>query len=308
MDNNIDLFQAIYEAKRNVEIWEEEIKKAKNFNETIENNIILWQEFEKSIETAKRNSEIIENTINQRINFNWDKLFEFFENLPEKSKEAAKKWASYGWIPNLPKYTVIDLMKNLNAPKSKSEADHIMNNRIENNLFKVIVNEISDNIKSYGQNEQTFFEAVSCFENGFFISCSLLLFALIDSCFLINQPRIKRRRDLANKAVSRAMDESKANYSIIALTAKTIIEQLFLDGNDFDYSREQGLNRNFISHGMNKYNPDRTDCLKLFVLIYNIYFLFDVNFFTWSNPLIQMESCFVDYHFVKDTNNTFIMI
>lgn len=285
MDNNMDLFQAIDEGKRNVKIWEEELKKAKKFNELIEDNIKLWHEYEKSIEAAKKNSEIIENTIKQLINFNWNKLF---TNVPKNIKSLAEEWAKSGWIPSLPNYVEWDLMENISSPLTQKQADDIMLNKIDDEMFSELINEITNYNTQLGLNNESFKEAVECFNNKLYSACALLLFALIDSRFIINQPipqkAKKERRKLADKAVSRAIDESKANYSIIALTAKTIIKQLFLDGDDFNYSREQGLNRNFVSHGMNKYNPDRTDCLKLFVLIYNINFLFDINFFTWSKP------------------------
>lgn len=285
MDKNMDLFQAIDEAKRNVKIWEEEIQKVKNFNESIEDNIKLWHEYEKSIETAKKNSEIIENTIKQLINFNWNKLF---TNVPKNIKSLAEEWAKCGWIPSIPNYVEWDLMENITHPLTQKQADDIMLNKIDDEMFSELINEITNYNTQLGLNNESFKEAVECFNNKLYSACALLLFALIDSRFIINQPipqkDKKERRKLADKAVSRAIDESKANYSIIALTAKTIIKQLFLDGDDFNYSREQGLNRNFVSHGMNKYNPDRTDCLKLFVLIYNIYFLFDIGFLTWSKP------------------------
>lgn len=280
MDKNMDLFQAIDEAKRNVKILEEEIQKAKNFNESIEDNIKLWHEYEKSIETAKKNSEIIENTIKQLINFNWNKLF---TNVPKNIKSLAEEWAKCGWIPSLPNYVEWDLIENITYPLTQKQADDIMLNKIDDEMFSELISEITNYNTQLGLNNESFKEAVECFNNKLYSACALLLFALIDSRFIINQPiPQKGRRKLADKAVSDAINDNKTKYSIIAHSAKIIIEKLF--ENAADFSIENGLNRNMLAHGMNKYNPDRTDCLKLFVLIYNIYFLFDIGFLTWSKP------------------------
>lgn len=216
-------------------------------------------------------------------NINWQKVFDTFSNFSEKTKASAQIWSSYGWVPNLPEYNPIDLLENINAPKSRTEADDIMMNKIDDTAFCSLIDEITDYNTSVGLNSVTLKESVKCFENELYSACALLLFALIDARFLIDQPRpSKKRRDLACNAVSQVINKTKNYCPIIALTTKTIIKQLFLNADDFDYSKEKGLNRNFISHGMNTYNPNKTDCIKLFVLLYNIDLLFNADFFTWN--------------------------
>ena len=272
----MDLFNAIEESKKNAEFWKEEIHKVENFNKTIENHINSWEEFEKSIETAKKNLDIFADTIKQLINFNWSKLFEYFNNIPENIKCLADEWAKCGWIPSLPNYVEWDLIENVEQSLTQSQADNIMLSKIDDEMLSLLVNEITNYNVQSGLNNETFKEAVECFNNKLYSACALLLFALIDASFIMRQPKGKRRK-LARGAVAIAIDEDKTKYSIIAQSTKLIIEKMYKDADDFKI--ENGLNRNMLSHGMNKYNPDKTDCLKLFVLLYNIHFLFDVTYY-----------------------------
>ena len=232
---------------------------------------------EKSFETIY---QVIDNLQNQ----NWEKICDTLSNFSEKVKTSAQVWASYGWVPNLPEYNLIDSLKTINAPISQREADDIMMSKIDDRVLFSLFDKIADYNTQAGLNSNSFEEAVKCFDNKLYSACSLLLFAMIDARFLIGQPKVsKENRNLARPAVSKAIDEKKSKYAVIAFASKTIIEQLFLKANDYDYSIEKGLNRNFISHGMNKYNPDNTDCIKLFILLYNIDLLFHANYFRWNN-------------------------
>ena len=271
----MDLFNAIEECKKNAKFWKEAIQNVENLNKTIDNK--SWQEFEKSIETAKKNLDILVDAIKQLINFNWSKLLYLFNNLPENIKCLAKEWAECGWIPSLPNYVEWNLIKNIEHPLSQSQADNIMLSKIDDEMLSLLVTEIKNYNVQLGLNNETFKEAVECFNNKLYSSCALLLFALVDSSFIMQQPQGNQRRKLARRAVAIAIDEDKTKYSIIAQSTKLIIEKMFQDADDFKI--ENGLNRNMLSHGMNKYSPDKTDCLKLFVLLYNIHFLFDVTYY-----------------------------
>ena len=74
----------------------------------------------------------------------------------------------------------------------------------------------------------------------------------------------------------------------VPLNALVIVTKNFFDdADDFNPEKEDGLNRNFVSHGMNQYNPTRTDCLKLFVLLYNFYFLIDAKILRWDGKTFE---------------------
>ena len=74
------------------------------------------------------------------------------------------------------------------------------------------------------------------------------------------------------------MNAERSKYIICAYTFKLVIENRYMSGNVFIPTNEHGLNRNYISHGMNKYIPDAIDCLQLFVFLYNTYALLNAVF------------------------------
>lgn len=209
------------------------------------------------------------------------KIGEAFINLPDKVKKSAETWAKYGWVPYLPNTPVTDLI-NLTFPDSQDEADSIMVQNITITGIDELFDTLSEKVELHSHNINTFQEAVKCYRANIFSGCTLLLFAIIDSCFIIGQPESEHRRWLAKKAVEESIDNDKSKIAVFAYTTKLIIEKLFMPADDFNPSIESDLNRNFLSHGMNKHIPSQNDCLKLFVLLYNVYVSFDGKFFSWN--------------------------
>lgn len=214
------------------------------------------------------------------------KLSDAIDKLPENVKESANIWANYGWVPYLPNCGIGELI-NIKFPKTQEEADEIIMQRLDDVGVKILIDKLTDKVKFHSHNLETFEEAVNSYKAGLYSGCSLLLFAIIDSCFIIGQPIPPKdsknsKRKLAGSAVKDAVNEDKYNIAIFAYTTKNIIDRLFKYANDFDPSEEDGLSRNFLSHGMNQYTPNRKDCLQLFVLLYNIYVSFDSKCFMWN--------------------------
>lgn len=137
-------------------------------------------------------------------------------------------------------------------------------------------------VKTNLHNETTLSQAISSFNSELYSGCALLLFALIDACFLTTQVIKKGKRralaNAANKEIKR-VDSLLLSCANISLN---IVSDLFESAQDFKPEIEDGIKRNFISHGMNSYNPNRTDCLKLFVLLHSIYLLFETGVFEWK--------------------------
>lgn len=210
-------------------------------------------------------------------------LIDFFCDFPSEISNTIQN-IDFGWIPNLPDFSIDDIFTVVNEFTSQDCADKVMLAKLgfgaRNKLFKLLYNKV----KTYGHAQQTLTEAIKSFQNKSYTACSLCLFALIDSCFLKGQPLLvgRKRRCLAKVAVDKIGDKEILSYSIVAQTSRMLIRKLFSDGEDFNLAKENGLNRNYISHGMNSYLPDKIDCLKLFVLLYNIYFLFDLELFKWK--------------------------
>ena len=214
-------------------------------------------------------------------------LIDSFCDFPSTISNIAKN-IDFGWIPNLPDFSLDDIFTLVNEFTSQDCADKVMLAKLNFGARNKLFNSLYNRANAYGHTQQTFADAIKSFENESYTACALCLFALIDSCFLKGQPLLtgQKRRCLANAAVNKIGDKNVLGYSLIAETSRMLIKKLFSDGDDFKPTNEIGLNRNFVSHGMNSYLPNRIDCLKLFVLLYNIYFLFDLDLFKWEDENI----------------------
>lgn len=207
-----------------------------------------------------------------------------FKKLPDEIQVAAKKWAEYGWVPCLPEYSLIEFFSAVRTPETQKMADAEMLSKLDNYHMNQLFSNTKTYVEQYGHNSKTFEDAVKCFENKIYTGCALSLFALIDACFIIGQPRPNNkneRRKTANTAVENTIDKQKSIFFVNAYTVKIIVQNLYSNSKDFDEKLEQKSFRNFLSHGMNKYNPAEIDCIKLFVLLYNIYILFNSKVYHW---------------------------
>lgn len=193
------------------------------------------------------------------------------------------KWTEYGWVPILPTFQGKDILKNIIPPDTVEKADAILLKELTTETQEELFRVLTHYVKKSNHNEETLLEAILSYKNGFYSACSVLIFALIDACFLTRQPiKTGKRRELANGAAKNKIDVPDSLILSSAEITLKIVKTLFSNGRDFNLTNEKGLNRNFISHGMNRYNPDNKDCLKLFVLLFNIYLLFDTEVFAWK--------------------------
>lgn len=219
----------------------------------------------------------------------WNSLIENYKKLPKAVQSSADKWAEYGWVPFLPGYSIEDIM-DLKYPNSQEEADKIMMEKLGDEGLQELFDRLEQKVLSHSHCITSFNDAVNSYNNGIYSGCALLLFALIDSCFVVGQPLQKKKSDkdrsersLSLSAVGKAIDKEKSKWTVSAYAVKRIIEIRFKHGKDFNKSNEIGINRNFLAHGMNSYIPNQKDCLQLFVLLYNVYVLFDTEMFSWKS-------------------------
>ncbi len=245
-----------------------------DFQETIE--------FINSDAFRKRIIEIAESI--DRVFSNFEQMAGAFQKLPERIRCSAETWAGYGWVPFLPTFDIEQYQWSMGAPKTQEEADEWMRYYFETETTEELFSEINRLTDWKGCNRTTVQEAIQCYEHGFYTSCALDVFALIDGCLLLEQPIRKGgdQRDLARNAVKRVYDNNNdCKYVISALAVKICITELFENQGDFK-KPETGLKRNRISHGMNDYCPDQLDCLRLLVLLYNVLLLFKTGLYTWN--------------------------
>ncbi len=120
--------------------------------------------------------------------------------------------------------------------------------------------------------------AIFCFENKQYKACSLILFGIIDSKMISLQSHIDKtiNRKVGKRAVEKlekALIQKCYNkkYYFITFYYLSLFECLniiFANGGDFK-EEPPIINRNFVSHGMNKRKVRRKDCIKVFLALYN---------------------------------------
>lgn len=121
-------------------------------------------------------------------------------------------------------------------------------------------------------------EAIHCYKNGYYKSCALILFGLIDAKLIRKQSKGsgKRRKTgaTAMKIIKEKVEqETNINktlfYLLDFLTLTSCIYTLFADGNDFT-DEPVTINRNFVNHGMSTKRVRKRDCVQLFLVLYNL--------------------------------------
>ena len=214
---------------------------------------------------------------------------ETWENFEERVEVSSETWASYGWVPFLPDSNLDEMIGYPDVPESQETTDEFMQVRIDSFRVDKLFSALKKSSEMQELNLITLNESILCFENNLYSACALCVFALIDEQYLQGQPLTpeKRRRWLAKPSTAEIFNKSFSGQSFFfAMTTNKIIERFFSDAKDF--RSEDGLNRNFLCHGMNKYYPNKTDCLKLFVLLFNVYSLFGSKLYNWSGKVAEI--------------------
>lgn len=190
----------------------------------------------------------------------------------EKIIDSLQKWGEYGWC--LIDWASIELYHNL--PNSIEEADHLA---LEYCTDESIFNLISD-LQRKIDNQLEYSEAVFCYENEKYTSCSLILFSIIDSMMIrIQEKQENGSRMLAGKYAKELQKSHNNNKQFLTqascLATLNAIKIYFSHGNDFTNEPQNISNRNFVSHGMNTRPVTKIDCIKLFLIIDGIFIIME---------------------------------
>lgn len=265
---NIDVYEKLYKI---LKLYYEE--KTKELSESVE---IVG----KTLQSAFQNiSQInlkptIESALNQFAKI-VEKLSVDFREIDLKVKERNenyRKWAKYGWtiIPS----ATFDFF--YEAPISQEDADEKSLSIIDDNCIKEILEYILKNINQ----KHKFEEAINCFEKEYFVATAMILTSLIE-------------RNLTELPMQDSEAEKPRGKSIISkfkeqfdLEEVSVIQyfylnnffeyvgMLFEDGNGFVEQR-YNINRNFLMHGWRDVETKRTDCIKLFLFLYNLFLVWE---------------------------------
>lgn len=192
----------------------------------------------------------------------------------EELKKSYSKWGEFGWtiIPEAP------LTLYYKEPIDLKEANRIAlkycNKSAMNNVFQ----DLRGN-SSVKQSDLE--EAISCYDNGHYKACSMILFGLIDARLIRLQKKEdyqKGRRatgkNAANNVLMRIDNKSSLLKMLSIKNLLACLEIMFKNGNDF-IEQYPVINRHFLDHGMLVRKVKRMDCVQIFLTYYNLIHLLE---------------------------------
>lgn len=194
----------------------------------------------------------------------------------EKIVAALQQWGNYGWC--LIDWASMDLYHN--APSSVQEADELSMEYCSEEKISNLINELKGKV----DNKTEFEEAVLSYTNQCYTACAMILFATIDSIMLrLQEYKTNKRRMLPKKyaeELKNTSDEKSFLREASYLAVLNAITRLYENGNDFTNENAEMINRNFVDHGMNTRKVTQIDCIKLFLIIDNIFYFMEE--YGWS--------------------------
>ena len=189
----------------------------------------------------------------------------------ERALKSCEKWGSFGWTPH--PETPISFY--FDCPDDYKEADRCALKLCTTTATIRLLNRL----KASKIPKKDFSEAVFNFENRQYKSCAMMLYAIIDGQVLKYQKRLKEKElrvcgpnavRFLKKTLNEKTDINERLLSLLKYSCLLkCLEKFFEYGNDFALITNIA-NRNLVDHGMMNKPVRRKDCLKLFLLLYNL--------------------------------------
>lgn len=190
---------------------------------------------------------------------------EVSSNRREELLESHRQWGRYGWTLHPHASLKCFYEKPLNIKDAHKQMQEF--------LSKVDTEYVFAQLKKETPNSKELDSAIFCYENRQYKACALLLFSMIDSMMVRSQKGVMHR-DVGKRAVNYIRDkveDSNEQTLLFILHQANIIsclETFFESGHDF-IKEPITINRNYISHGMNRHPVRKRDCYQLFLLLHN---------------------------------------
>ena len=202
--------------------------------------------------------------------------------IPELSEEQKERlrvshgvWGKYGWTQPLSAPEVFLNTPPIDRKDANAKALAYCKNADMEELFVALLN--LPHSKKSDVNE-----AIFAFRNRRYKSCALILFTLIDARMIRLQRKEDRRekdkyrevgKGAAKKLFKRIEKEKDIHKKTFVLffheNIFSCLLTVFAGANDFKVQPD-GINRNFLGHGMLTRKVVRKDCVQLFLLYYNL--------------------------------------
>lgn len=189
----------------------------------------------------------------------------------QRIKDSFEAWGKFGWTCN----PAAPWKLFYTAPMDSKEANKIARK------YCVNAEAIFEEIETSKRVTRSLQEVKNTYEKGYYRSCALILFSMVDACLIRGQKKEpKKRRKVGNRALKDIkerlnQDEETLIQMMLIANYTACIEEMYKDGNDFA-SQPQIINRNFLAHGMLWRDVKRQDCQQLLLLYYNTLLILDM--------------------------------
>lgn len=197
-------------------------------------------------------------------------------HVPEISDERKKEllesyenWGKYGWT--VPPFADIDCFNN--CPNTLIEADKIALQYCSKADMKILFSSIEE----ICVRKKDLREAICCYNAHQYKACALLLFSIIDSRLIRLQSKKTEKYSVGIGAIKKykkvvEQQTSDSGKLVLLLCYENLFSCLFSvfdDTNNFS-KKTTVINRNYLDHGMSYKAVRKKDCIKLFLLLYNL--------------------------------------
>lgn len=197
-------------------------------------------------------------------------------HVPEISEERKKellesydKWGKYGWT--VPPFADMDCFNN--CPNTLIEADKIALQYCSKTDMEMLFSSIEE----ICVRKRDIREAICCYNAHQYKACALLLFSIIDSRLIRLQSKKTEKYSVGIGAIKKykkvveqqTSDSGKLFLSLSYENLFSCLFSVFDDTNNFS-KKTTVINRNYLGHGMSYKAVRKKDCIKLFLLLYNL--------------------------------------
>lgn len=183
--------------------------------------------------------------------------------------ESYKNWGKFGWT--VPPHADIGCFNY--CPKTLIEADKAAMQYCSKADMRTLFSEI----EKVCTRKKDIREAISCYNSRQYKACALILFSIIDSRLIRLQRKNTEKYSVGAGAVAKYKDiveqqTSDSGKLFLSLSYANLFPCLFTVFEDTkNFSKKTTvINRNYLDHGMSYKTVRKKDCIKLFLLLYNL--------------------------------------
>lgn len=198
------------------------------------------------------------------------------EERKKKLEKSYKQWGKYGWT--IIDESVSDNLFNL-MPMSQLEADELALHYCNAAAIK----KLHSYLMAKGKKKIDIKEAIECYEQKHYKACALILFSVIDSILIRKQNRNTKLKtgvgaiSLYKEKVEEKLDLDEMFWTTLEeVNLFSCLFMFFEDTNNFG-KKMSSINRNYLDHGMTFKKVRKKDCIKLFLLLYNLIYFIENN-------------------------------